>query len=117
MRDNPKTKITMKEVTTMMTAYENWKKDTMEEESLACEEAVRLAESVKTCYDVDTDICTSATKWQSIPIADQSADLLDTLYCELEGMVERVRELMESIATLSDVRRELAETTAEDFED
>lgn len=113
----------MKEVLTMMT-YENWKKDTVAEESRVCKEAVRLAEFVKTCYHVETAVRNPEANWLTTPmnemyisIANQTPDQLDSLYRELEDMTERVRKLMDSIATLSDVRRELAETTAEDFED
>ena len=104
--------------------YETWKKDTEAEESRVCKEAVRLAEFAKTCYNVETAVRNPEANWLTTPmnemyigIANQTPAQLDSLYSELESMVEKVRELMDSIATLSDVRRELAETTAEDFED
>ena len=107
-----------------MTTYEIWKKDTEAEESRACEEAVKLAEFAKTCYNVETAVRNPEASWLTTPtnemyigIENQTADQLDCLHRELEDMVEHVRKLMDSIAALSDVRRELAETTAEDFED
>lgn len=107
-----------------MTAYENWRKNTEAEESQACKEAVKLAEFAKTCFNVETTVRNPEANWLTTPmnemyigIANQTPDQLDSLYRELEDMVGHVQKLMESIATLSDVRRELAETTAEDFED
>ena len=107
-----------------MNAYENWKENATAEEKEICKKAVSLAEFMATCYNLDTTVRNPEANWLTTPlnemnigIADQSADQLDCLHRELADMVGFVQELMGHIATLSDVRRELAETTAEDFED
>lgn len=104
--------------------YIEWQNDTKAEESKALEKALRVATFAKTCYHVETAIRNPEANWLTTPmnemyigIENQTPDQLDSLYRELEDMVEKVRELMGSIAILSDVRRELAETTPEDFED
>jgi hypothetical protein len=104
--------------------YTQWYADTTAEESKAAKKVTYLANYLKTCYNVDTtvhnpdaDIRTTPMNQWYIEAVDQNADQLDTLYRELESMVTDIQRMMEAVAELSDIRRELATTTEEDFED
>lgn len=108
----------------MMNKYHEWLTDTKEEESKVAKKVAYLADYLKTCYNVDTtvrnpdaDIRTTPMNQWYIKAVDQNVDQLDSLYSELESMVTDIQRMMEAVAELSDIRRELATTTEEDFED
>ena len=104
--------------------YNQWFTTTKEEESKAVKQVAYMANFLKTCYGIDTatrnpdaDIRTTPMDKWYIDAVDQNADQLDSLYSELESMVTDIQRMMEAVAELSDIRRELATTTEEDFED
>jgi hypothetical protein len=104
--------------------YIQWFTTTKEEESKAVKQVAYMASYLKTCYGIDTAIrnpdvdirTTPMNKWYTDAV-DQNADQLDCLYGELDSMIDDIKRAMEHIAELSDIRRELATTTPEDFED
>ena len=104
--------------------YNQWFTTTKEEESKAVKQVAYMANFLKTCYGIDTATrnpdanirTTPMDKWY-IDAVDQNADQLDCLYGELDSMIDDIKRAMEHIAELSDIRRELATTTPEDFED
>lgn len=108
----------------MANTYTEWLADTKEEETTAVKKVAYLADLLKTCYGVDTTIrnpdidirTTPMNKWY-IDAVDQNADQLDCLYCELEQTIDSIKRMMDAVAELSDIRRELTTTTPEDFED
>lgn len=108
----------------MANTYTEWLADTKEEETTAVKKVAYMADLLKTCYGVDTTIrdpdidirTTPMDKWY-INAVDQNADQLDSLYCELEQAIDTIKRMMDAVAELSDIRRELATTTPEDFED
>lgn len=104
--------------------YIQWFTATKEEESKAVKQVAYMADLLKTCYGVDTtirnpdiDIRTTPMNQWYINAVDQNADQLDSLYCELEQTIDSIKQMMDAVAELSDIRRELATTTPEDFED
>lgn len=108
----------------MANTYTEWLADIKEEESTTVKKVAYLADILKTCYGVDTTIrnpdmdilTTPMNKWY-IDAVDQNPDQLDCLYRELESTIDSIKEMMDKIAELSDIRREMATTTPEDFED
>lgn len=104
--------------------YIQWFTTTKEEESKAVKQVAYMASYLKTCYGIDTAIrnpdvdirTTPMNKWYTDAV-DQNADQLDCLYGELDSMIDDIKRAMEHIAELSDIRRELATTTPEDFKD
>lgn len=104
--------------------YTEWLADTKAEEAKAVKKVAYMADYLKTCYNVDTtirnpdiDIRTTPMNQWYIEAVNQTPDQLDSLYCELESMIDYIKRTMEAVAELSDIRRELATTTEEDFED
>ena len=104
--------------------YNQWLADTTAEEAKAKKAVAYMADYLKTCFGIDTTMrnpdvdirTTPMDKWY-IDAVDQNADQLDCLYRELDSMIDDIKRAMEHIAELSDIRRELATTTPEDFED
>ncbi len=108
----------------MANTYTEWLADIKEEETIAVKKVAYLADILKTCYGVDTtirnpdiDIRTAPMNKWYIDAVDQNPDQLDCLYRELELTIDSIKEMMDEIAELSDIRREMATTTPEDFED
>lgn len=104
--------------------YNAWYTDTKEEETKVEKKVNYMADYLKTCYGIDTttrnpnaDIRTTPMSEWYTKAVDQTADQLDCLYGELESMISDIKRMMDVVAELSDIRRELATTTEEDFED
>lgn len=104
--------------------YNQWLADTKAEEAKAKKAVAYMADYLKTCYNIDTtmrnpdvDIRTTPMNQWDTEAVDQTADQLDSLYYELDSMMDGIKRMQEAIAELSDIRRELATTTPEDFED
>lgn len=108
----------------MANTYTEWLADIKEEESKAVKKVAYMADFLKTCYNIDTTVenpnidyrTTPMNQWH-IDAVDQNPDQLDCLYRELDNMIEYAKKMMDMVAELSDIRREMATTTPEDFED
>ena len=103
--------------------YNQWLANTKAEEAETVKKVAYMADYMKTCFGIDTtmrnpdiDIRTTPMNQWYTKAVDQTPDQLDSLYNELDSMVDYVKRAMEAIAELSDIRRELATTTPEDFE-
>lgn len=104
--------------------YTAWLADTKAEETKAEKKVAYMADYLKTCHHIETsirnpdiDIRTTPMNQWYVEAVNQTPDQLDSLYCELESMISDIKRAMEAVAELSDIRRELATTTEEDFED
>jgi hypothetical protein len=104
--------------------YNQWLADTKAEEAKAKKEVAYMADFLKTCFNIDTtmqnpdiDIRTTPINQWYTEAVDQTADQLDSLYYALDNMMDSIKRMQKAVEELSDIRRELATTTPEDFED
>lgn len=108
----------------MANTYTEWLADIKAEEAETVKKVAYMADYLKTCFGIDTtmrdpdiDIRTTPVNQWYTKAVDQTPDQLDSLYSGLDSMIDYVKQAMEVIAELSDIRRELATTTPKDFED
>lgn len=108
----------------MANTYTEWLADIKAEEAETVKKVAYMADYLKTCFGIDTtmrdpdiDIRTTPMNQWYTKAVDQTPDQLDSLYSGLDSMIDYVKQAMEVIAELSDIRRELATTTPKDFED
>jgi hypothetical protein len=108
----------------MANTYTEWLADIKKEETTAVKKVAYMADFLKTCYNVDTTVDNPNIDYRTTPMnqwyinaVDQNPDQLDCLYRDLDNMIEYAKKMMDAVAELSDIRREMATTTPEDFED